>query len=185
MKKTLLASALLLMLSVAASAQESIHVNQVAMYPQQDKIAVIEGDVSGQQVLVRKKGSDTTLDVVKTMKVVESPLSGKKRTVVDFSALKDEGEYQIECNGDVQAFRVQHSALADIAKSALKAFYYQRSGMAIEPEYAGMWSRPSAHPDNVVYVHPSAATKKRPADTVISSPYGWYDAGDYNKYIVN
>ena len=185
MKKTLLASALLLMLSVAASAQESIHVNQVAMYPQQDKIAVIEGDVSGQQVLVRKKGSDTTLDVVKTMKVVESPLSGKKRTVVDFSALKDEGEYQIECNGDVQAFRVQHSALADVAKSALKAFYYQRSGMAIEPEYAGIWSRPSAHPDNVVYVHPSAATKKRPADTVISSPYGWYDAGDYNKYIVN
>jgi len=34
-------------------------------------------------------------------------------------------------------------------------------------------------------VHPSAASAKRPAGTVISSPKGWYDAGDYNKYIVN
>ena len=34
-------------------------------------------------------------------------------------------------------------------------------------------------------VHPSAATTKRPAGTIISSPKGWYDAGDYNKYIVN
>lgn len=34
-------------------------------------------------------------------------------------------------------------------------------------------------------VHPSAASPKRPAGTIISSPKGWYDAGDYNKYIVN
>jgi endoglucanase len=36
-----------------------------------------------------------------------------------------------------------------------------------------------------VLVHPSAASAKRPAGTVISSPKGWYDAGDYNKYVVN
>jgi endoglucanase len=34
-------------------------------------------------------------------------------------------------------------------------------------------------------VHESAASEHRPAGTVISSPGGWYDAGDYNKYIVN
>ena len=34
-------------------------------------------------------------------------------------------------------------------------------------------------------VHPSATSPKRPAGTIISSPKGWYDAGDYNKYIVN
>ncbi|MCK7538306.1 MAG: glycoside hydrolase family 9 protein [Marinilabiliales bacterium] len=34
-------------------------------------------------------------------------------------------------------------------------------------------------------VHKSAASKNRPEGTVISSPGGWYDAGDYNKYIVN
>jgi len=36
-----------------------------------------------------------------------------------------------------------------------------------------------------VIVHASAASAGRPAGTVISSPGGWYDAGDYNKYIVN
>ena len=34
-------------------------------------------------------------------------------------------------------------------------------------------------------VHPSAADSSRVAGTVISSPRGWYDAGDYNKYVVN
>jgi endoglucanase len=36
-----------------------------------------------------------------------------------------------------------------------------------------------------VLVHPSAASLKRPAGSTVSSPKGWYDAGDYNKYIVN
>ena len=34
-------------------------------------------------------------------------------------------------------------------------------------------------------MHESAASVKRPEGTVISAPKGWYDAGDYNKYIVN
>ena len=41
------------------------------------------------------------------------------------------------------------------------------------------------HADTRVLVHPSAASPLRPAGTVISSPLGWYDAGDYNKYVVN
>src|SRR5690606_7618167 len=36
-----------------------------------------------------------------------------------------------------------------------------------------------------VEIHPSAASPGRPAGSVISAPGGWYDAGDYNKYIVN
>jgi endoglucanase len=67
----------------------------------------------------------------------------------------------------------------------LKAFYYQRSGEPIEAEYAGQWARPAGHLDTTVLVHPSAESKGRPAETVLSSPGGWYDAGDYNKYIVN
>jgi endoglucanase len=34
-------------------------------------------------------------------------------------------------------------------------------------------------------VHSSAASASRPEGTRISSPRGWYDAGDYNKYVVN
>ena len=41
------------------------------------------------------------------------------------------------------------------------------------------------HPDDVVLIHPSAAGKERAAGSIVSSPGGWYDAGDYNKYMVN
>jgi endoglucanase len=37
----------------------------------------------------------------------------------------------------------------------------------------------------VVLVHGSAASAARPDGTKLSSPRGWYDAGDYNKYVVN
>jgi endoglucanase len=55
----------------------------------------------------------------------------------------------------------------------------------LRPEYAGKWSHTAGHPDNQVIIHPAAASPNRPAGTIISSPRGWYDAGDYNKYIVN
>ncbi|HET7458125.1 MAG TPA: glycoside hydrolase family 9 protein, partial [Gemmatimonadaceae bacterium] len=46
-------------------------------------------------------------------------------------------------------------------------------------------ARAAGHRDTAVLVHPSAASPSRPAGTRISSPLGWYDAGDYNKYVVN
>ena len=70
-----------------------------------------------------------------------------------------------------------------MAKSALRLFYLIRSGVAVDR--GGDYNRPLGHADTRVLVHPSAASPLRPAGTVISSPLGWYDAGDYNKYVVN
>ena len=71
----------------------------------------------------------------------------------------------------------------DIALSSLRLFYLIRSGVAIDK--GGLYNRPLGHADTHVLVHPSAASPLRPAGIVISSPLGWYDAGDYNKYVVN
>jgi endoglucanase len=107
--------------------------------------------------------------------------------LADFSELKKEGVYCVLVPGMERSysFKIGSGVLYPVVKAALKGFYYQRSGMALTPEYAGQWSRPAGHPDTQVLVHPSAATALRPAGTVISTPGGWYDAGDYNKYIVN
>lgn len=67
----------------------------------------------------------------------------------------------------------------------MKAFYFQRASMLLEKKYAGDWIRKEGHPDTTVFIHPSAVSLKRLANTAFSSPGGWYDAGDYNKYIVN
>jgi endoglucanase len=57
--------------------------------------------------------------------------------------------------------------------------------MPLEAAFAGQWQRRGFHPDDVVYIHPTAASAQRPEGSTISSTGGWYDAGDYNKYIVN
>lgn len=41
--------------------------------------------------------------------------------------------------------------------------------MPLDEKYAGKWHRSAGHPDTAVYIHPSAASKERPAGTKIST----------------
>ncbi len=70
-------------------------------------------------------------------------------------------------------------------KGAIKSYYFQRHSIALTEKYAGKWARKAGHPDDKVLIHASAVSANRPEGTIISAPKGWYDAGDYNKYIVN
>src|SRR5690606_14145996 len=87
--------------------------------------------------------------------------------------------------GESPPFSIREKVYDPVLAAAVKSFYYNRASAPIEVEYAGQFARPAGHPDTLVYVHSSAASATRPAGTVISSPKGWYDAGDYNKYTVN
>jgi endoglucanase len=113
--------------------------------------------------------------------------SSTKTRIADFSALKNKGSFVVVVPGvgHSYVFAVSDDVNKEAAIATLKGYYYQRVSMPLEEKYAGKWHRSAGHPDNVVYVHGSAATKERPEGVVISSPGGWYDAGDYNKYIVN
>ena len=124
-----------------------------------------------------------------------NPVSGKFRQIVDFSELIAVGNYQIILNTQntqntqntliTQNFQIADHPYRALTRAALRAFYYQRASMPIEEPYAEGYARPAGHPDDRVIVHASAATDERPEGTIISCPGGWYDAGDYNKYIVN
>ncbi len=72
-----------------------------------------------------------------------------------------------------------------IAHAGIKALYYNRCSYPILEKWGGKWHREAGHPDTRVFVHKSAVSEGRPEGFVLSSPGGWYDAGDYNKYIVN
>ena len=173
----------LLLLPMTSSAQ--IRLNQVGMYPNQEKTAVIEGTFKAGQVKITNTQNGKSAAKVKVLRTAVSPWSKKKRTVVDFSQLTTPGEYTIRCGKESATFTIGDHALRDLTKGTLRYFYLNRSGMPIEAKYAGPYARPLGHPDTLVYIHPSAASLGRPAGSTISSPYGWYDAGDYNKYIVN
>jgi endoglucanase len=107
--------------------------------------------------------------------------------MAEFSKLEKEGSYiiAIRCLPDSYPFRIGKQVLHPVVVTALKGYYYMRSGMALDPRYAGKWSRAAGHPDTQVLVHPSAVSAGRMSGTVIATPGGWYDAGDYNKYVVN
>ncbi|MCQ2244100.1 MAG: glycoside hydrolase family 9 protein [Bacteroidaceae bacterium] len=184
MKKTIFSLAFAAA-AISASAQETeIRLNQVGYYPHQEKVAIIEC------VKPLKRFSVTDENGKKVLKgfpsgSAYSSFSSEKSYRIDMSSITKPGTYTLEINKTKATFVVKKDALDDLCRAGIKAFYYQRSGMPIEAKYAGQWSRPAAHMDTEVLVHPSAATSIRPAGTKISSPKGWYDAGDYNKYIVN
>lgn len=105
----------------------------------------------------------------------------------DFSAFDAPGTYRLRVAGlaDSSPFTIGGSVLDNLHDAAVKAYYFNRASTALTAEFAGPWARPAGHADTNVQVHSSAATAQRPTGTVISAPKGWYDAGDYNKYIVN
>lgn len=163
---------------------ESIKVNQLGYYPSQEKVAVVDSIVV-EQFTIADAASGKEILKGKAKSSAVSEWSGKTRTTLDFSEIVTPGKYLLEVNGTSVPFEVKDKVLAPLADAALKAFYYQRTGMPIEEQYAGKWNRPAGHPDTNVMIHPNAVSPQRPAGTIISSSKGWYDAGDYNKYIVN
>ena len=178
---TVMAMALLSVVAVHAKKDVEIRRNQVGSYPQQEKYVVIEGmNPAGK---LRVTTPDGKVLKPKTVRKAVSPWSGKTRYVVDLGQLSETGNYQISVGGKQCDFRVSQYPYKEIATASLRLFYLIRSGVAIEG--SGDYNRPVGHPDTHVLVHNSAASPLRPTGTVISSPYGWYDAGDYNKYVVN
>lgn len=111
--------------------------------------------------------------------------SGEHIANVDISEVDAEGIYRFQIDQEEITFNVSTDGYAELREEAFKYYYYNRSSTALESAHAGIYARPAGTPDNVVRVHSSAATSARPEGTIISAPKGWYDAGDYNKYIVN
>ena len=169
------------MIGIQAKDGVSIRRNQVGYHPQQEKVIVIEGmNPSGKLRVTTPNGQ--VLKPKVTRKAV-SPFSGKTRYLVHLDQLSSVGNYQVSVGGQQCEIRVNNQPYHDIATAALRLFYLIRSGVPIER--GGIYNRPLGHPDTHVLIHPSAASPLRPTGSVISSPYGWYDAGDYNKYVVN
>ena len=171
----------------AQTPADGIRLNQLGYYVHGPKIAIITGKGSPAKFyIVAANAKDTVFKGV-TGAQMQSANSSLQTRVIDFSALQQAGIFTIAVTGlpNSYQFAISNNANHAVAVAALKGFYYQRASMPLEAVYAGKWARAAGHPDNIVFIHSSAASTRRPAGTEISAPGGWYDAGDYNKYIVN
>ncbi|MCJ8165871.1 glycoside hydrolase family 9 protein [Pontibacter sp. E15-1] len=165
----------------------NIRLNQVGFYPNATKLAVVVGDNSGGKFFVKSTDLQKTLYTGQLTEPKANEFSGRPTRVADFSAFTAAGSYVLVVPevGHSYPFEIKQNVHREAAAAAIKGFYFQRVSVELPERYAGQWARPAGHPDKNVLVHPSAASAQRPAGTVLSSPRGWYDAGDYNKYIVN
>ena len=163
-----------------------IRLNQVGFYPQSPKMGIVLGEKSS-EFIIRNAGTNKVVFKGKLSLPRTNQYSGKISRTADFSSVKTNGKYLIEVPGLGKSapFEIKGNIHRPVAEAALKGFYYQRASTGLSEKFAGKWARAAGHPDDKVLIHASAVSEGRSENDVISSSKGWYDAGDYNKYIVN
>jgi endoglucanase len=172
--------------SSSADSTDYILLNQIGYAPQASKIALIRANVAEFKVMDANTGK--VIFKEKTGKPAYWQYSGDTVRTADFTSVSASGNYKVSIGKqypESPVFSIGSGLYTNVSKAAVRALYMNRCSFEIEEKYAGKFKRPAGHPDTVVFIHESAATDKRPVGTIISSPGGWYDAGDYNKYIVN
>lgn len=167
-----------LSLASAASAATA-YINQVGYRTSDSKeFTLLDGtgaveilDGNGQTVLTATPSAPSVYDA-----------SGQSVSLVSFSDLKTPGTYSIKVGGQVirDDLKIMKAPFEDLAKASLKFFYFQRASMAIEAPYADQWVRAAGHTSSTAKFHESTGKSG-----TWESSGGWYDAGDYGRYIVN
>ena len=152
-----------------------IRLNQVGFYPNLEKRALVPA-------------SATTFSI-QTLDHSTTVFTGAIATsnVADFSSFTTPGNYVLYVTGVGYSapFKIHADVFKDLSEASIKGYYYKRASTAITAEHGGVYARAAGHPDTQVMIHEFAASPGRPAGTIVSSPKGWYDAGDYNCYVVN
>lgn len=106
--------------------------------------------------------------------------SGEKAGIGDFSAWKTPGTYTLAV-GTLRSrpFAIAANPFSTLLPAAVKAFYFQRASTELSAKHAGAFARPRAHTDTGLGLVEAGREGRW------SATGGWYDAGDYGKYVVN
>ncbi|NLB63311.1 MAG: hypothetical protein GX801_04300 [Fibrobacter sp.] len=174
-------SLIILLMSFGFAAE--IHINHLGYHPQANKWAVIPHG-GADSFYVRDALSDK---VVLRGALTKPALWNSSQEMVqkaDFSKLTDEGLYIIEAVGESRsmAFRIRKDVYADAYQDIQRAFYLWRASTEIPEEHGGIFAREFGHPDDDLAYHEDL---DKPKGATRDVSRGWYDAGDYGKYVVN
>jgi len=166
---------------------DEIKINQIGYYLDHNKIAVVPGETSASTFYLIDNSTQKIVWEGNLSDTRHSSYSNKISKIADFTDFQKNGEFVLAVKelGKSYPFKIGKGIFEDLAKGSIKAFYYNRASTELEERYAGQWARAAGHPDDQVMIHASAVSEHRKEGTVVSAPFGWYDAGDYNKYVVN
>lgn len=184
---------LLVILIVVSSCKEALpeyttnnantfRINQVGYYPEAPKKAIITDTTQATTYYLVDQQTHEALFEGALSEAYTWNLAGETVRIADFSTFTTPGNYSvyIENIGYSYPFEIKNEVLTDAFTASVKSLYYQRASTALDEKYAGVWARNAGHPDTAVTFHPSSGRTGTTA-----SPGGWYDAGDFGKYVIN
>ncbi len=169
-----------------------VSVNQVGYFVAGQKIALVAADETTALPWVLKDANGEEVMTGSTTFIGLDVNSGDSLHVIDFSGYTTAGEgFTIEAARLMSApFNISDEIYDLLKHDALSYFYLNRSGIEIEAVYTGdEWARPAGHmtDTNVTcYKGKDADGTDWPGcDYTLDVSGGWYDAGDFGKYVVN
>ncbi|MBB4691665.1 glycoside hydrolase family 9 protein [Paractinoplanes abujensis] len=165
-----------------------VRVNQVAYLPSGPKVAtLVTGKTTPVAWRLADKSGRTRAEGQSKPRGVDVS-SGENVHTIDFSAVKAKGTgFTLTADGETsRPFDITADAYAKLRTDALKFYYTQRSGIAIDEALRPGYGRPAGHVD----VAPNQGDGNVPCqagvcDYNLDVRGGWYDAGDHGKYVVN
>lgn len=184
----------------ATSSISAIRVNQLSYFPDGPKRATLvrTGNSQVDWKLVSASGKVVTSG--KTTANGHDNSSGLEVQTIDFSSFDKIGDgYRLIVESETSPpFSISRDAYGDLRNDALSYFYKVRSGIEIKQELAGKgYGRPAGHLGKMPNRGDTSVgcvdtrTARKIYGKAWSCSYkldvsgGWYDAGDFGKYVVN
>ncbi len=164
----------------------AIRFNQLGYLPIGEKYAYVadfpEALVADVGTRFEVRRTDDTVAYAGKLTLVDTHerfVSGEKVLRADFSPLWWPGEYYLVVDAPgidpSPSFRVDWRLYEPALRDAMRYYYYQRQGIAIEEPFAEGFARGLGHPGDTT-------ARMRSTGAVRDVSQGWYDAGDYGKY---
>lgn len=167
--------------------QSTVKVNQLGYLVSQPKYAWVN-DVKADSIRWYVRNANDSMKVYSAKTITSQKLdssTSERVTRLDFSLINKPGIYFVEVEnvGSSFTFPVSDHVYNEVWRAAVKSYYFQRSGMNLDPAYAGIWARKASHTKDARLYSGYAHGK------IIEGKYrncigGWYDAGDFGKKIV-
>ena len=186
-----------------------IKVNQVGYTCNGNKNAKVScfekfGSLSGKIFeIVNKETEEVVFSDILSEATTDEKVSGELIYEINFDSVTQQGTYFIripDANLNTSAltprdkeenlqtdtivsvpFQISDDVYDEMLSDMSKYYYYQRQGIDLEEKYAEEFARKNLHPNDISVKKWS--DRDNPSAETFDISQGWYDAGDYGKYV--
>lgn len=161
-----------------------VRVNQLGYAPTFAKFASVVSEAEQPLKWQLLDGAGATVAEGETQPFGVDPDSQDTVHWVDFSRHANPGRDYALVVGEHKSdpFDITEDLYTELKDQAFRYFYRNRSGVELRMPWVGeaAWARPAGHAPDVAACAPDTDCKYE-----LDVSGGWYDAGDYGKYVVN